>query len=51
MDFYSPGEGNPRDLLGCTAWERGEGGDEGESSLYSLFLDFGNMHILVVMES
>ncbi|KAN0101492.1 hypothetical protein V8E51_012002 [Hyaloscypha variabilis] len=27
VDFYIPGEGKPRNLLGCTAWERGESGD------------------------
>jgi len=40
VDFYSYGEGKPRDLSGCTAWERGESGDKSESSLFSLVLDF-----------
>ena len=31
VDFYVPGEdGKPREVPGCTAWMRGEGGEDGK---------------------
>jgi len=48
VDFYIPGEGKPRNLLGCTAWERGESGDRGECYLLPLFFGAEGRAALVI---